>query len=266
ALRSGLSRIVGMVSGDLTNEYWAHFASCAMRCLRERGYQLLLAVRDAEATPAPPDFLVDRGADGIIVPGAALPAGYVSPCPLVAHDIGAGSGDAVNPDVAPALEQALTRVDGRLAALLPENSVWSELFPACARRCATEAELVPVPLDPAQRPAGLRQVCRSAPGWILCSGWQTFTQLRDILRDEFPKYHPRIIVHANCRGSFLAAPEVDCAIVSSTAELVRECCSLLLERIGDPAAAPRRIGIPCRCVGSDSAEFGALCAGRFALT
>ena len=40
ALRSGRSRIVGMVSGDLTNAFWAHFAGCAMRRLKERGYQL----------------------------------------------------------------------------------------------------------------------------------------------------------------------------------------------------------------------------------
>ena len=266
ALRSGRSRIVGMVSGDLRNAYWAHFASCAMRYLRGLDYQLLLAVRDSDASPEPLDFLVDRGVDGIIISGADLPPGYVAPCPMVVHDTASRGGNVVNPDIAPALDEALAGVRGRITALLPPNSVWREVFADAVARHGLAGELRTVPLAPEKRPEVLRQVCRSGPDWMLVGGWHTLTQLLELLHGEFAGIHPKIIAHANCRGMFMAAPEMACAVVSSTTALVRESCALLLDRIAAPGVAADVKKLPCRCVVSGCAEFRMLYAPHFELT
>jgi len=268
ALRSGRSRIVGMVSGDLTNAFWAHFAGCAMRCLKERGYQLLLAVRDSDATPEPLEFLVDRGADGIIISGADLPGNLTLPCPVVVHDTCASGRDAVNPDIAPALDRVLGMVRGRIAALLPENSVWNGVFPAAAARRGLDAAVCGMPLAPEKRPERLREVCRSAPEWLLASGWHTLTQLRELLVEEFPAYRPKIIACANCRGEFLNAPGIACAVAFSSSELIRELCALLLGRIengGVSTGGETRL-IPCRCLDAGSREFEKLRTRGFCLT
>jgi DNA-binding LacI/PurR family transcriptional regulator len=256
-----------MVSGDLRNAYWAHFASCAMRYLQEHDYQLLLAVRDSDASPEPLEFLVDRGVDGIIISGSDLPEHNVSPCPIVVHDTAAAIGDAVNPDFAPALDMALEKVRGRIAALFHANSAWSAVFPKVAARRGLDVVVHTVSLDPERRRTELRDVCRSTPEWMFVGGWHTLTQLQELMREEFPQYHPRIIAHANCRGEFLNAPEIACAIASSSSQLIREVCSMLLERIengGSPAAEMRKI--PCRCIGSGRGEFRALCTRNFELT
>lgn len=265
ALRSGRSRIIGMVSGDLRNAYWAHFASCAMRYLRGQDYQLLLAVRDSDASPEPLEFLVDRGVDGIIISGADLPPGYVAPCPMVVHDTASCGGDVVNPDMVPALEEALAGVRGRITALLPPNSAWRAIFADAAERNGLTSELCTVPLAPEKRPEVLRRICRFAPDWMLVSGWHTLTQLLELLHGEFTGFHPKIIAHANCRGEFLNAPEIACAIVSSTTTLVREVCSLLLDRIAAPGVSAVR-KLPCRCIVSGCAEFRTLYAPHFELT
>lgn len=72
-LRSGKSRTIGLVCGDLTNAYSAHFANLILNFLREHGYQLLIAVRGSEADCAALDFLTDRDVDGLILSGADLP-------------------------------------------------------------------------------------------------------------------------------------------------------------------------------------------------
>lgn len=267
ALRNGRSRIIGMVSGDLTNAFWAHFASCAMRFLRERGYQLLLAVRDSDASPEPLEFLVDRGVDGVILSGADLPRERSIPCPFVVHDTAAADcGGVVNPDIGPALDQALGAVRGRIAALLPQGSVWNDFFPTAAARRGIAAELCPVSLDPEKRRGQLEKVRAAAPEWLLVSGWHTLTQLQEILRERPIADPPKLIVHANCRGPFMAAPEIACAVVSSTTRLIGEACAMLLERIDRGAAEPEVRKIPCRCVKPDDAEFRALSARHFQLS
>lgn len=267
ALRSGRSRIIGMVSGDLTNAFWAHFASCAMRFLRERGYQLLLAVRDSDATPEPLEFLCDRGVDGIIVSGADLPQDYNIPCPFVVHDtMSADRGYVVNPDIGPALAQALAQVRGRITALLPKNSVWNEFFPNAAARYGLDARISTVSLDPNVRFGELLELCGGSPEWLLVSGWHTLTQLQDILRHGYSAERPKLIVYANCRGMFMGAPEIACAVSSSATRLVHEVCSLLLELVGNGMAEPGVRKIPCRCVMPGSDDFSALCTQYFQLS
>ena len=91
------------------------------------------------------------------------------------------------------------------------------------------------------------------------------TQLQEILQERPDFDRPKLIVHANCRGPFMAMPEIACAVVSSTTRLIGEACAMLLERIDRGAAEPEMRKIPCRCVRSDDAEFRALSARHFQL-
>ena len=204
-LRCGKSRTIGLVCGDLTNAYSAHFANLILNFLREHGYQLLIAVRGPEADCAALDFLTDRDVDGLIL-----------------------SGSVMNPDLGRSLDAALAAVDGRIAGLFFRNSAWNGAFQLAAYRRGLDAEARILPFDLDARTAELRKVCSEKPEWILTSGWQTLLMLQDLLGDEFPGYHPHLLVHANCRGPFMNAPEIAGVIHSNTGDMVREHCTMLL--------------------------------------
>lgn len=265
-LRCGKSRTIGLISGDLTNAYSAHFANLILNFLREHGYQLLIAVRGPEADCAALDFLTDRDVDGLILSGADLPENYFPKLPTAVYDTSVNRGSVMNPDLGRSLGAALAAVDGRIAGLFFRNSAWNGAFQLAAYRRGLDAEARILPFDLDARTAELRKVCSEKPEWILTSGWQTLLMLQDLLGDEFPGYHPHLLVHANCRGPFMNAPEIAGVIHSNTGDMVRELCTMLLGQIENSGSVPESRLFPTVFRPAGSPEFEALKTRHFQLT
>ena len=265
-LRSGKSRTIGLVCGDLTNAYSAHFANLILNFLREHGYQLLIAVRGSEADCTALDFLTDRDVDGLILSGADLPENYFPKLPTAVYDTSVNRGSVMNPDLGRSLDAALAAVNGRIAGLFFRNSAWNGAFQLAAHRRGLDAEARILPFDLETRATELRKVCQEKPEWILTSGWQTLLMLQDLLGDEFPGYHPHLLVHANCRGPFMNAPEIAGVIHSNTSDMVRELCTMLLGQIENSGSVPESRLFPTVFRPAGSPEFEALKTRHFQLT
>ena len=67
--------------------------------------------------------------------------------------------------------------------------------------------------------------------------------LLELLDAEFPDYTPRILLHANCTGPFLNDRRMAGVIYSSTTQLVREMCDVLIDRIENPGAPLEEVEI-----------------------
>lgn len=263
ALRSGRSRTIGMVSGDLTNTYCAHFADLTLRVLKERDYQLLLALDSSGGEGEALQSLFAREVDGIIFPRGD---GRELPCPAVAADCHSEFFSTVNLELSGALEQALTGISGRVSGMFFQHSLWREEFERAARRCGVEHESFCLPYEREPRRRNLRPLCASRPDYIITNGWETLTMLLELLDEECPGYEPRILLHANCTGPFLKDRRMAGVIHSSTAQLVREMCGLLIDRIDHPEEAPGERRLPTRYLPAGTADYEALVSRHFQLT
>ena len=250
----------------MTNAYSAHFANLILNFLREHGYQLLIAVRGPEADCAALDFLTDRDVDGLVLSGADLPENYFPKLPTAVYDTSVNRGSVMNPDLGRSLDAALAAVNGRIAGLFFRNSAWNGAFQLAAHRRGLDAEARILPFDLETRATELRKVCQEKPEWILTSGWQTLLMLQDLLGDEFPGYHPHLLVHANCRGPFMNAPEIAGVIHSNTSDMVRELCTMLLGQIENSGSVPESRLFPTVFRPAGSPEFEALKTRHFQLT
>lgn len=263
ALRIGRNRTVGMVSGDLTNAYCAHFADLTLRVLKEREYQLLLALDSSGGEGEALQSLLAREADGIIFPRGD---GRDLPCPAVAADCRSKFVSTVNPDIAQPLRQALAGISGRVSGIFFPHSLWQEEFERAARCCGVANDSVCLSLERALRLRELRKLCAARPDYLITSGWETLTMLLELLDAEFPEYAPRILLHANCTGPFLNDRRMAGVVYSSTAQLVREMCGMLIDRIEHPGTPPEERRLPTRYIPAGTPEYETLVSRKFQLT
>ena len=127
-LRKGRSKTVGLLSGDLSNSYWAHSANLVLRELRERGYQLLISLNEQGREEEAMQSLLERDIDGLIFLGSGIPAMTVMPCPMIVNDRHLQECSEVNLDLRKSMDAALKSASGRIAGLFFENSLWKEAF------------------------------------------------------------------------------------------------------------------------------------------
>lgn len=252
-LRSGRSRTVGLLIGDLTNAYHAHFADFALRELRKGGYQLLIAFPE-EGRDEALQSLLAREVDGILCPGT--PASLL-PYPAV---------DSLGLDQEESLAQLFDHIPGHIAGLFFKNSPWQEPFERIGKQKKADCESITLAIERNERRAGLRAVCRNRPESIFSSGWETSIMLLEMLDEEFPGYEPRIFLHANCRGPFLADRRMAGVIHSSTTELIRIMCEQLMKQIGQPSETIAAQRIQTRYIPAGSEEYKKLISKHFQLT
>ena len=265
ALRSGRSRAVGLLSGDLTNAYRAHFADLMLRELQARGYQMLIALRGAGEEEALQSLLA-REVDGVIVPETEESFRETPPCPVVVSGRRSARFSEVNPDLTLALEEALTQVSGKGIGLFFAHSLWEEEFVQAVRTLGIDAGCRRLSGDRETRRGEIRTACAARPDFIVTNGWETLNMLLEHLDDECPGYEPRLVVHANCTGPFLRDRRLAGAIHSSSSELVCELCDLLVRRIEQPGGEPERKLIPARYIPAGTPDYDALISRHFRLT
>jgi len=265
-LRYGRSKTVGLVSGDLTNAYCAHAADLAIREMREFGYQLLIAFGGRESENDTFRSLLARDVDGIIYLGSGTPRCDALPCPFILNDRRLPSCSEVTLDLDKSLDDALSRVSGRVAGLFFENSLWKDAFSRVAFKRAIEAQIYSLSLDQKIRAEEIRSVIETKPEVIMTSGWHTMTMLLELLDESFVGYTPKLIVHANCRGPFLSDKRICGVIYSSSSDLIKKTCAALVSLIETSSSDAVSLSIPTKFLPSNTQGFKSLYSRHFCLT
>lgn len=255
ALRYGRSKAIGLVVGDLTNAYYAHIANLALKELRPRDYQLLIALESPDYDPV--QSLLSREVDGIIYAGAGKPPSGMQ-IPVAVNDRHIAGACEINLDISGALADAMENLKGKTLGLFFEHSLWIKAFEACAKRLGVNADVEILPTPPDKRFAMLERIAKTKPDAVFASGWLTLRAMRKI--GGFGK----IFAHANCAGSFLNGENVAGAIFSSTTELIEKTCRAIVGQIESGERVSEKIHT--RYVSAESEEFGGLASGDFRLT
>ncbi len=268
-LRNGKSKTIGLLSGDLTNPYRAHWANLAMHELGERGYQLLIALNDASASHENISMqtLVGRDVDGIIFIGPGdPPASSKLHCPMILNDRYSQTHSEVNVDLRDSLDAAFENLSGKAAGLFFDNSVWKGEFELAGHRHGLDAESHFLPFDYDARQVALKNILKTRPEVILINGWHTTVMILELLTSDFRSYTPKIFCHANCTGEFYSDRRITGVIYSSGKSMVRETCSVLVEQIEASTRTPVKRQIPSKYLKAGSPEYISLISKRYRLT
>ncbi len=268
ALRNGKSKTVGLVVGDLTNPYYAHIADLALRELRQKGYQLLIALDGDDSGEDAVKSLSSREVDAIIFFGTKRKFDSLARCPVAINDANAKGAIEINLELADSLDKAMSELDGKIVGLFFENSLWEKEFLESAKRLKKKKNATAkiLPFEKSSRREALREICKNKPDAIITSGWRTFIILRELLKKEFADYAPKIVLHANCVGDFLKDKRVIGAIFSSTSALVKTTCDEIISKIESPKSSPKKLKIPSRYISANSQEYAKLASGEFSIT
>ncbi len=268
SMRTGTSRAVGFAVSDISNPLFSAMAKGADAVLHPYGYSLVLANaggdpgREAELLSA----LRQRRVDGLIVavadetqPGLAQRLGAFNACVLVDREVRGVPVDSICSDHSAGMAQALEHLASlghRRVALVAGSQAQ---LGSRARVAAFRSELTRLGLEP-------------DPGLVRTGELSAETgaaALGELLRLECP---PTALVAGNnqltvgvlgalrARGlrvpgglSLVACDDVDLTrlhtppidvIRRDPVELGRGAAALLLERLADPAAPPRRLVLP----------------------
>lgn len=255
ALRYGRSKAIGLVVGDLTNAYYAHIANLALKELRPRDYQLLIALESPDYDPV--QSLLSREVDGIIYAGAGNPPRDIQ-IPVAVNDRHIDGASEINLDIANALADAMQNLKGKTLGLFFEHSLWISEFETCAKKLGINADVEILPTKHDERFAMLEKIAKTKPDTVFASGWLTLRAMRKI--GGFRK----IVAHANCAGSFLNGENVAGLIFSSTTRLIEKTCHAIVEQIENGTMTAEKI--PTHYVPTGSEEFDKLASGDFRLT
>ena len=272
SLRTGHSRTIGLLIGNLTNAYCAHFADLVLRETRKLGYQLLIAlVEESREKEALSSLFAGEAAGVILLADTYENAGKLRrvPCPAVVCDRNANPFSSVNFMLEKPLSEALEHLElngvKTVSGLFFGHSLWQEAYRSAAEKTALKADSFPLPFSEEERREKLRKICRKKPDAFLTPGWQTAGMLRELLESEMPGYHPKLILHANCTGPFLADENICGVIHTSSHELIRNMAEILTAQTGKNASPVER-KIPARFIPSGNPEYAELITKQFQLT
>lgn len=256
ALRLGQSELLGLVVGNLTNAYFAHFADAVFDEAEKHGCRLIVGIaRGGDANGVVRD-LRRESLRGIL---SCYPASDDDPaCPICEPVPFTTSG------MRGALRQAADHFINRKcrsSATLYTNLFWKDALSRAGLQ-----HFLPGPCDRAaetahDREIQLRKICAARPDVIFTAGWQCGEMLCDLLDREFPDYYPEIILSANCRGPLLDRERIAGVFYHST----RDSIARAVARLADPES-PKTEPAPARFILRGTPEYRALRSRTFQLT
>lgn len=253
ALRLGRSDLLGLVSGDLTNAYFAHYADAALEEAESHGCRLVISVcKNGDPGKAVRD-LMNEQVRGIL---SCFPADGTEECPILTE----------TPFTRETMEGALVRAADamyrcgcRTSAVIATSAAWAEVLPDSEFRRRLPGTCEPVQPPGEERVLQLRNICRRRPDVILAPGWMTAETLCNLLDDAFPDYRPAVLLGANIRGPVFRRRHFAGAFVSSTRAAI---AAALAQLLGDPAGPVPPGTFALR----GTPEYDQLISDRFQLT
>ncbi len=261
ALRYGKSNTLGLVVGNLTNEYFAHYADAVIREAEKLGYRLLISVCRESSPEKAVSSLNANQVDGIICCGCFNPL-PVS-CPMATEQY--YSVDSMKAAMNQVVKYLKTLKCRTMSGMFFSNPQWAEIFASIQVR-GFNADSCDLPLSMDRRAEFLRRICREKPDAIFSTGWQTVNLLSEILDREFPGYDPVILCWVNCKGPFMKNPRIKGVILTSTLLSIKETMAALVKQIEGRERVSASDSVPSSFITCNDPEFKALEAESFSLT
>ena len=260
ALRFGRTNTIGLVVGNLTNEYFAHFVDSAIIEAEKHGFHILISVcREISPEKAIQDLSANQ-VDGIICCDCFRPQGKYDLPIFSERSFAMGS---MKKAMAEAVHFLRKRRCKTLVGLYTDDR-WPEIFTCDQENLKIESLFLPFP--PEEREAFIGKICERRPDAFFSTGWQTAKMISDILDNSFPGYHPIILSWANCRGPFFRNPRIQGAIVTSTIQSIKETVGSLAGFIKSDGEFKRPAPVTGCFVSRQDARFHDLERDSFALT
>ena len=261
ALRCGRSNTIGLIVGNLTNEYFAHYADSALLESEKLGFRLLISVcKDGNPEDAIQGLYANQ-VDGIICCDCFNPG--TAPCPLLTER--SFSMASMKKAVADAMANLSAKGCRSMVSMYTDKR-WPEIFSSLGPGTLHSLEFQALPADLTERSRLLREICMKRPDAIFSSGWKTVNMLSGILDREFPGYDPLILLWANCKGPFLRNPRIRGVLHTSTLLSIKETFTSLARRIAEGGDAGRPAPVPCRFIPGEDPAYTELIVDEFSLT
>ena len=266
ALRSGKTKTIGIVIGDLTNSYFAHIANIALKELAAKGYQLIIALNDNDVdNNRVLQSLELRGVDGIIYLGSKKIDVKNISCPIAVNDMSLDGALEINPVFNIAITDAIKNMHGKILGMFFENSLWDSEFKKSTKSLSNASSIIlPFPVE--ERKLAISEALKSNPDFIFISGWKTILYIQKIIETEFKGYSPKFVLHANCQGDFLSNKNILGVIYSSTTELISKTCDAIIQKIEIADTPLKKLSIDSHFIKAGSKEFSSLEKCEFKLT
>jgi LacI family transcriptional regulator, fructose operon transcriptional repressor len=219
ALRTGRTKTLGLVIGDIGNPYFSNFAALTLDAASRRGYQLLVALTrwNLEEELRALEKLVERQVDGVVYdPAIQKDAPFIKELrkrqyPLILTGCDSEDFSTARFDTYPAHVSAVEYLHGkghrRIAGLFGTSSSRfcraGEFLRACSD-AGVEGYLLHYALGTQdERLAALAHICRLRPDAIVSNAHITVGYLLNAIRRECPAYRPDIIVHLSNPCAYL---------------------------------------------------------------
>lgn len=266
SLRYGHTSTIGLISSNLTNPYNAHVVDLVLRLTRERGYQLLIALNDLGKGDAELiRTLFANDVDGILLGGEIVLTGRPD-CPAGIYD-GASQGiSQIFPELDKPLTEALESNPGTIGGLFFQKN-WKDALMRTARQLKRKVNCLQCPMPLPKRIKAIHDFLeKNRPDVIVTSGWHTLDILTRNILPVMPGYVPRIIGYANCTGPFFDTPFLSGLIYSSTTELIKSSCDILISQIANNDTSAISKTIPARYISAESDEFRKFITQDFQIT
>jgi LacI family transcriptional regulator, galactose operon repressor len=285
SMRTGTTRAVGFVVSDITNPVFAAIAKGADAVLHPHGYSLVLANSggDPEHETELVAALRQRRVDGLIAavadersPGLAERLARVPACVLFDREVSGSTADAVCSDHANGMERALahlaglghTRVGlvaGRLGQLGSRGRV--EAFASAGRRLGLDGDPGLVVTGRLSRETGYRGAREllelpEPPTAVVAGNNQLTVGVVQALREAGVRVPAGLSLVA-CDDVDLTRmhePPID-VIERDPEQHGRAAAELLLSRLDDPHAPPRRVVLPTSFVRRGSTDVPRVAVG-----
>ena len=252
---------MGLIVGNLTNEYFAHYADSAIIEAEKLGFRLLISVcKDGDPEKAIRGLYANQ-VDGIVCCDCFNPGS--APCPMLTER--SFSMASMKKAVADSMRYLAEHECSSITGLFTDDR-WPEIFSSLDHTPFISQDFQSLPHDPAERRKLLRGICGKRPDAIFSTGWKTVNMLSVILEKEFPDYDPLIILWANCKGPFLANPRIRGVLHTSTLLSIKETFTSLANMVASSGEVRRPAPVPCRFIPREKSAYGELIVEEFSLT
>ncbi len=258
ALRLGCSDLIGLAVGDLTNEFFAHYADCALEESEKCGGRLLISiVRKQDPEKAIHDLMNDQLC-GILSCFPTENSGSAI-CPV--REAVSFTPESMHQPLAEAADFLYQERNCRSSAVLYTGSPWQaalvssdfqKILPGTAELAKNGAQ---------ERLAQLHKICKDRPDVIFTTGWKAAEMLCDLLDTVYCNYRPAVLLSANCRGPFLEREHIAGVFYHSTRQAIARAVQGLLSRRDSAEYVP-----PGQFFRRGTAEFQELYSAEFCLT
>lgn len=260
ALRYGRTDTLGLIVGNLTNEYFAHYADSAIIEAEKLGFRLLISVcKDGDPEKAIRGLYANQ-VDGIVCCDCFNPGS--APCPMLTER--SFSMASMKKAVADSMRYLAEHECSSITGLFTDDR-WPEIFPRWIIRRLFRRTSSRCPMT--RRNAGnAARICGKRPRRDFFDGLEDGDMLAVILEKEFPDYDPLIMFVGKLQRALSGESPVRGVLHTSTLLSIKETFTSLANMVASSGEVRRPAPVPCRFIPREKSAYGELIVEEFSLT